>query len=100
MADKHKKIEEKAAPDQNLATAFASANAPFIYIDGVPCCGHVNGIIQITLDAVRLQPGPSNPLADRVIVGHLRMNVPAARGLLTALQSAILLAERPRGVAN
>lgn len=100
MADKQKKAEEKAVADQDLRAAIANANAPFIYTDGVPCYGHVNGIIQVTLDAVRLQPGLPKPLADRVVVGHLRMNVPAARGLLAALQSAILLAERPTGVPN
>lgn len=100
MADKQKKAEEKAAADQELSTALANANAPFIYIDGAPCCGHLNGIIQVTLDAVRLQAGLPKPIADRVVVGHLRMNVPAAKGLIIALQNAILIAERPAGVPN
>ncbi|MBE7210404.1 MAG: hypothetical protein INR65_05245 [Gluconacetobacter diazotrophicus] len=77
-----------------------SAGAPFIYTDGAPNFGYLNGIVQVTLEAVQLQPAPDKPVTRRVVVGHLRMNVPGARSLIAALQGAVLLAERPAGPAN
>jgi hypothetical protein len=76
-------------------SAIASAHAPFLYFEDVTAFGHVNGIIRITLEAARILPAPGNPAAaviDRVIVAHLRMNVPAARSLKAALEGALLLA--------
>ena len=74
-----------------------SANAPFIYFEGAPTFGHMNGIIRITLEATRIYPGPSEGTvaAERVLVAHLRMNIPAARALRKAVDGALLLATPP-----
>jgi hypothetical protein len=76
-------------------SAIASAHAPFLYFEGVPAFGHINGIIRITLEASRDLPAPGRPdiaVADRVIVAHLRMNIPAAQALRAALDAALLIA--------
>ena len=74
----------------------ASAHAPFLYFDNAPTIGHMNGIIQVTLEAGRLYPGPSGEvMRERVLVAHLRMNANAARSLRAALDKALLLAAPP-----
>jgi hypothetical protein len=76
-------------------SAIASAHAPFLYFDDATAFGHQNGIIRVTLEAARIMPAPGNPRAavtDRVIVAHLRMNVPAALALKAAIEGALLLA--------
>jgi hypothetical protein len=71
-----------------------SAHAPFLFYDDATAFGHLNGIIQVTLEAVRLYPNsPKEGLSlERVVVAHLRMGVPAARALKAAIEGALLLA--------
>jgi hypothetical protein len=81
-------------------SAIASAHAPFLYFEDATAFGHHNGIIRITLEAARIIPAPGNPRAvvtDRVVVAHLRMNVPAARSLKAAIEGALLLAAPAAG---
>jgi hypothetical protein len=81
-------------------SAIASAHAPFLYFEQISAFGHLNGIIRITLEASRDMPAPGNPqaaVADRVIVAHLRMNVPAALSLKAALEGALLMAAPAAG---
>jgi len=71
----------------------ASATAPFFYFEEVTAFGHLHGVIRVTLEATRLIPAPDNRVeTERVIVGHLRMNIPAALSLKAALEGALLLA--------
>jgi hypothetical protein len=73
-----------------------SAQAPFLYFEEAPAFGHLNGVIRVTLEAVRLYSvTPGELVADRVVVAHLRMNVRAALSLKTALEGALLLATPP-----
>jgi len=73
-------------------SAIASANAPFIYIDGVPNYGVNHGVMNLTLEALRFQPGgQAGVLVDRVIVAHLRMSLPAAESLRAAIDAAFAL---------
>jgi hypothetical protein len=72
-------------------SALGSAQAPFVYFEGISAWGVIPGVIRITLEAGRLLPTPDGKVAvDRVVVGHLRMNEPAARSLADALQKALL----------
>ena len=76
-------------------SAIASANAPFIYFDGVPNFGFNNGIANLTLEVIRFSNtaiGTGTVHADRVSVGHLRMNLVAVRSLKGALEGIELLA--------
>lgn len=75
-------------------SALASAQAPFIYFDMAPTFGCLDGIVNVTLEAVRHQlPNPSvGVVSDRVVVAHLRMSVPAATVLRDVLNQALLLA--------
>jgi hypothetical protein len=78
---------------QNGVSALASHQAPFLYFDEAPTFGHLNGVIRVTLIAVRDMPLPEGKVgSDRVIVGHLRMSIHAARALKAALEGALFLA--------
>ena len=84
-------------------SAIASAHAPFLYFEHASAFGHLNGIIRITLEAARIMPAPGNPRAavtDRVIVAHLRMNVPAALSLKAAIEGALRLAAPASGAPS
>jgi hypothetical protein len=83
---------------ERVISAIASAHAPFIYFEGAPAFGHMNGIIRVTLEAYKDTPIPPESVAsDRVIVAHLRMNIPAALSLKAALEGALLLAKPVAG---
>jgi hypothetical protein len=74
-------------------SATASAHAPFLYFETAPIFGYQNGVIRITLEATRDMPGPAGEVtSDRAIVAHLRMNIPAALSLKSAIEGALLLA--------
>lgn len=76
-------------------SAIASANAPFIYFDGVPNFGFNNGIANLSLEILRFNPvpGSSKVLVDRVTVAHLRMNLAALKSLKDAIAGIELMAE-------
>jgi hypothetical protein len=59
-------------------SGIASANAPFIYFEGAPFYGHVNGIGKVALTASRQITNAvgGGVLADQVIVAHLVGNLP------------------------
>lgn len=88
---------------RNLSTAesaaIASANAPFIYFDGVPNFAFNGHVASLTLEVVRFTSvaGAANPQVDRVSVAHLRMTVEAMRSLKAALEGIELLAARTAG---
>jgi hypothetical protein len=78
--------------------AVDSAHAPFLYFDQVRVLGYGHGVIRITLEAFRDTPVTGNrPALDSVVVGHLRMNVPAALSLKAAIDNALLLAAPSAG---
>jgi hypothetical protein len=83
---------------QGEISAIASAHAPFLYFDNAPNFGYNHGIINITLEAVRFMASAGGqPTMDRVIVAHLRMSIPAAMSLKSALDGAMLLATPAAG---
>lgn len=73
-------------------SGIASAHAPFLYFDNTPTFGCQNGIVNITLEAVRHMAVGNTATNDRVVVAHLRMSIPAARALKAAIDGALLLA--------
>ena len=78
-------------------SGIASAHAPFLYLDIATNFGCNNGIVNVTLEAVRyMSTGPKITL-DRVVVAHLRMSIPAANSLKAALDGALLLASPAAG---
>ena len=71
-----------------------SANAPFIYFETAPVSGYHHGIIRVTLEAARVMNAQGEGVfVDRVLVGHLRMSVPAAQSLRDAIDRALLMAK-------
>jgi hypothetical protein len=73
-------------------SALASANAPFVYFENAPMFGHVDGVVRITLAAVRDYPVAGKVGTDIAVVAHLRMSVSAAKSLKAAIDGALLLA--------
>jgi hypothetical protein len=81
-----------ASPIEMDISDIASAHAPFLYFDHAFNFGYHNGIVSITLEAVRFIAKGQTPARDRVVVAHLRMTIPAAMSLKTALEGALLIA--------
>jgi hypothetical protein len=78
-----------------------TSHAPFIFYEGAPAFGFLNGVINITLAAGRTWVGPNGIVNDHVVVAYLRGNIQAALSLKQALDSALLLAApTPEGKAN
>jgi hypothetical protein len=73
-------------------SAIASAHAPFLYFDHAPNFGFNQGIVNVTLEAFRFLSGSPTLTRDRVVVAHLRMSIPAAMSLRSALDGALLIA--------
>lgn len=74
---------------------MASANAPFIFVENVPTFGVRDGIVNLTLESIRHHNVGGNILADRVIVAHLRLTLPAFAHLKAALQKIDLIIAKP-----
>ena len=78
---------------QGDLSAIGSAHASFLYFESAPAFGAIQGVIQITLTANRILPIEGTQVGmDRVVVAHLRMNIPAALSLKSAIDGALLLA--------
>lgn len=77
---------------------------PVVYFDGATSLSHMNGIIGVTLTVTGNLPSPPNSInICAAVVAHLKCNIPAARSLVAALNSALLLAqpvENESGPAN
>ena len=87
-----KTLVEATPSHRGEISALASANAPFLYFDGAPNFGLHNGIVNITLEAIRFSAVDHEIVPDRVIVAHLRMGLVAAQALKSALEKVLLLA--------
>jgi hypothetical protein len=76
-------------------SAIASANAPFLYFEGAPFFGMLNGVGKIAIEASRqISVGPGGTvLFDRVLVCHLVGNLQAMRALKGAIDGILLMAE-------
>jgi hypothetical protein len=65
----------------------ASAMAPFIYFDIVPNFGINNGVVALTLEAVRFTlDGPGKVSQGRVTVAHVRTSIEGLRQLKRAIE--------------
>jgi hypothetical protein len=68
-------------------------HAPFIFYEAAPVSSHLNGVINLTLSAMRTYIGPDGaPKNDVVVVAYLRGNIQAAINLREAINNALLLA--------
>lgn len=88
---------------QGGISAIASADAPFLYFEGAPFYGLLNGVGQVTLDTGRIFGADANGkvIMDRVLVAHLRGNLNAIRSLRAALDGIILMSEpKPTSPSN
>lgn len=79
-----------------LATKLASAQAPFIYFDVATCFSmEGDGMVHLTLEAIRHTLPPQGHVIDSVAVAHLRMGRTAARQLRDALSTLLTRVEEP-----
>jgi hypothetical protein len=91
------RITEQVPSIQGGLSGMASANAPLIFFDEIHAAGHYNGIVHITLEALRFTGVGGGMVNDRVVTAHLRMNVQA----LVALKQAVANIEQEiRKAAN
>jgi hypothetical protein len=91
---------KSSAPDVVISVADIP-HAPFVFYDGAPSFGYVNGVINITLAAGRSWVGSDGKIVnDHVVTAYLRGNVVAAINLRDSLDKAILLAQQTPGPAN
>ncbi len=84
-------------------SAVASANAPFIYFEGAPFYGPLNGVGKVTLESTRQIATASDGSVqfDRVLIAYLVGNLGAIKNLRAALDGIILMAEpKPEGPGN
>jgi hypothetical protein len=81
-------------------TITDTGNAPYIFFEGAPNFGFVNGIVNVTLAAGRHLVKDGVPTTDIVAVGYLRCNATAAAELRAALDSALLIAAKTDGQAH
>ena len=77
-------------------SAIASATAPFLYFDGVPNFGVNNGIVNLTLEALRFQSVGGAIRTDRIIVAHVRCSSAAATSLRDSINGALQLIAAPK----
>jgi hypothetical protein len=92
MSD-HPTGQPPVRPVRPTLSEIGSAHAPILYFDDVPTFGHGNGVVRLTLEAIRLHTSNLGEVAhDRVAVAHLRMSIPAALALKAAIEGALLLA--------
>jgi hypothetical protein len=77
-------------------------HAPIIFFDEATNFAAYNGIISVTLAAVRSIPDSKGGIAnDQIVVAYLRSNMRGAKALRDSLDRALLLAEpKPEGPTN
>jgi hypothetical protein len=88
-------VTENIPSLQGRVSGVASAQAPFVFIDEFPNSGYYNGIVHITCEALRFMAIDGVPTNDRVIVAHLRMNLPALEALKGAIANVEKMIARP-----
>ena len=82
-------------------SAIASATAPMIFFDNAPTMGNYNGVMHLSLSAMRFMPGEGRAVADSVMVAHLRTNLEGLQSLKIAIEKIeLMLQPVPQGVKN
>jgi hypothetical protein len=97
MIDKPHKPEQ-VAPAK--ITITDTGIAPYIFFEGAPTFGFVNGIVNVTLAASRHLMKDGAPVSDFIVLAHLRCTAFAALDLRNALDNALLLAAKTEGTAH
>ena len=74
-------------------------HAPFIFFDGVPNSGAMEGVVTITLSAQAMLPSEDRSRVDvrHLAVAYLRCNRRAALALKQAIDNALLIGARAQG---
>ncbi|MGY3527257.1 hypothetical protein [Bradyrhizobium sp. USDA 4452] len=88
--DPVKAVTEVIPAVEGEPSAIASANAPFIFLDGAVTYGFGEGIGNVTLEALRFGRVNGKIVTDRVAVAHLRMGIIGLRSLKGAIDAMLL----------
>jgi hypothetical protein len=86
-------------PKQGMTLPVSDTfHAPFVFFEGAPTFGFVNGVVNVTLAAGRTWISPDSVVVnDYVVVAYLRGNIPAMLSLRQAIDQALLLASPVEG---
>jgi hypothetical protein len=79
-------VMAEARPEKVTAIALSDVpHAPFIFYEAAPAFGFTNGVVNITLSALRTYGGRNGAVVnEQVVVAYLRGNIPAALKLETS----------------
>jgi hypothetical protein len=93
--------DDTTPPRPVTDAALGSAQAPFVYFDGVATYGIAAGAIQLELVAHAIVPTSDNQTrTDTIVVAHLRCSPAAAMTLRRALDGIELMTTPPEGPSN
>ena len=95
VSDKAPTVSEALPSRRDELSVIASADAPILYCDWIGARGASNNVSAITLEAVRLMAIGGQVVADRVVVGHLRMPLQTMRSLRAAIDEIEFLIKTP-----
>ena len=91
-----------ALPQTRKPTYADDPHAPFIFFDGVPNSGAMEGVVTITLSAQAMLPadGQTHVAVRHLAVAYLRCNRKAALALKKAMDTALFIGTRTGGGPN
>ena len=89
-------------PQTRKITFADDPHAPFIFFDGVPNSGAMEGVVTITLSAQAMLPndGQTHVNVRHLAVAYLRCNRKAALALKKAIDNALFIGTRTEGGPN
>ena len=89
-------------PQVRKPTYADDLHAPFVFFDGVPNSGAMEGVVTITLSAQAMLPNDDQTGVDvrHLAVAYLRCNRKAALALKKAIDNALLIGARTEGNPN
>jgi hypothetical protein len=92
-----KKGEKELLPEYPPFSISGSDKAPILFFDTSSAFGFNDGVILISVEAIRMVSGAPEvrPVVDRVIVAHLRTTVSGAISLRDALNSSLAMVLAP-----
>lgn len=87
-------------PAPGEPAVFGSANAPFVYFDGVGALGVWGGSVQIELAATTVIPVAGGTVKENVVTAHLRTTIAGFAALKDAIQKIEALLAPAEGKPN
>ncbi len=95
-------VRKPGLPQARKLTYADDPHAPFIFFDGVPNSGAMEGVVTITLSAQAMLPNDDHTHVNvrNLAVAYLRCNRKTALALKKAIDNALLIGARTEGTPN